>query len=184
MIDEMEMQSQFKKNKNQKKDRVNFEIVEYKPEFKTKYKDLNYEWLKKYFEIESSDEKILSNPDKEIIEKNGFIFFALFKGEAIGTCTLIRHDDVNCELSKMCVTEQYQGKGAGEQLIDEAISKACQLGTEKIFLCTNRKLNAAFNLYRKKGFQVIRDPIPLHSPYKRESIFMCLNVHDVFEEDE
>lgn len=180
----MKIQSQFKKNKNQKKVRVNFEIVEYRPEFKTKYKDLNYEWLKKYFEIESSDEKILCNPDKEIIEKNGFIFFALFNGEVIGTCTLVKHDDVNCELSKMCVTEQYQGKGAGEQLIDEAISKACQLGTEKIFLSTNRKLSAAFNLYQKKGFKIIGDAISLHSPYKRESICMCLNIHEVFEEDQ
>jgi len=180
----MKKQRYLKNKQRSKKNQITVEIVEYKPEYKIHYKNLNYEWLEKYFEIESIDEKILSNPEKEIIEKNGFIFFALFKGEAIGTCTLIRHDDVNCELSKMCVTEQYQGKGAGEQLIDEAISKACQLGTEKIFLCTNRKLTAAFNLYRKKGFKVIRGPIPLHSPYKRESIYMCFNVHDVSEEDQ
>jgi len=171
------MQSQFKKNKNLKKNHINFEIVEYKPEYKIKYKDLNYEWLKKYFEIESSDEKILSNPEKEIIDKNGFIIFALFKGEVIGTCTLLRHDDSNYELSKMCVTETYQRKGAGEMLINEAISKAYHLGIEKIFLCTNRRLSAALNLYRKKGFKIIRCPLEVNSNYKRESICMCFNLN-------
>jgi N-acetylglutamate synthase-like GNAT family acetyltransferase len=171
------MQSHFKKKQTSKKNHINFEIVEYKPEYKIKYKDLNYEWLNKYFEIESSDEKILSNPEKEIIDKNGFIFFALFKDKVIGTCTLIRHDDANYELSKMCVTEKYQRKGAGEKLINEAISKAYQLGIEKIFLYTNRRLTDAFNLYRKKGFKIISNPLALTSNYKRESIYMCFNLN-------
>jgi GNAT superfamily N-acetyltransferase len=176
------MKKQNHLKKFSKKNHVHFEIVEYKPEYKIKYKDLNYEWLKKYFEIESSDEKILSNPEKEIIDKNGFIFFALFENEIIGTCTLIRHDDVNYELSKMCVTEKYQRKGAGEKLIDEVISKAYQLGLKKIFLSTNRRLTAAFNLYTKKGFKIIGTPLVGNSNYKRESINMCFNL--IYNNDE
>jgi len=179
----MKMQSHFKKKQKSKKNHINLEIVEYKPEYKIKYKDLNYEWLKKYFEIESSDEKILSNPEKEIIDKNGFIFFALFEGNVIGTCTLIRHDDANYELSKMCVTEKYQRKGVGEKLIDEAILKAYQLGIEKIFLSTNRRLVAAFNLYRKKGFKIISNPLALNSNYKRESIYMCVNLNYNYDKE-
>jgi GNAT superfamily N-acetyltransferase len=173
----MKLQSQIKKN------HTDFEIVEYKPEYKIKYRELNYEWLSKYFEIESSDEKILSNPQTEIIEKNGFIFFALYHGEVIGTCTLIKHDDKTYELSKMCVTEHYQRKGAGEKLLNEAISKTYKLGIEKIILSTNRKLTAAFNLYRKKGFKIMSNPFPISSHYKRESIAMCFNLnHDPEEE--
>jgi len=179
----MKMQSQCKKNKNLKKNHTDFEIVEYKPEYKIKYRDLNYEWLNKYFEIESSDKKILSNPEKEIIDKNGFIFFALYKDEVIGTCTLIKHDDANYELSKMCVTEKYQRKGAGEKLINGAISKAYQLGIEKIFLSTNRSLTAAFNLYRKKGFKIMSNPLALNSNYKRESIYMCFDLNYNYEEE-
>ncbi len=177
MTDEMKLQSQLKKNHS------DFEIIEYKPEYKIKYRDLNYEWLNKYFEIESSDETLLSDPEKEIIDKNGFIFFALFKGEAIGTCTLIKHDDKTFELSKMCVTEQYQRKGAGEKLLNEAISKAYKLGIEKIFLSTNKKLTAAFNLYRKKGFKIANNPFVLNSPYKRESISMCFNLINDYDEE-
>jgi N-acetylglutamate synthase-like GNAT family acetyltransferase len=159
---------QNKSNKNH----MNFQIVEYKPEYKTKYKDLNYEWLKKNFKIESSDEKILSDPENEIIDKNGFIFFALFKDEVIGTCTLIRHDDETYELSKLSVTEKYKRKGAGEKLIDTAILKARRLGIKKIFLYTNKKLTAALNLYNKKGFKIISNPEKLTSNYERESIYM------------
>jgi N-acetylglutamate synthase-like GNAT family acetyltransferase len=177
MLDEKKLQSPLKKN------HTDFEIVEYKPDYKIKYRDLNYEWLNKYFEIEFSDEIILSNPETEIIDKNGYIFFALFKGEAIGTCTLIKRDDKTYELSKMCVTEQYQRKGAGEKLLNEAISKAYKLGIEKIFLSTNRRLTAAFNLYRKKGFKIMNDPFELNSSYKRESISMCFNLNYDYAEE-
>jgi len=162
---------------------MNQEIVEYKPEYKKNFKDLNYEWLNKYFEVESSDEKILSNPETEIIDKNGFIFFALCEDKVIGTCTLIRHDDANYELSKLCVTEKYQRKGIGEKLIDRAISKACQVGSEKIFLSTNRKLIAAYNLYKKKGFTIIKNPYAVSSNYKRESIYMYLNLNHTSDEE-
>ena len=174
----MKKKNHLKNKQEAKKNQITIEIVEYKPEYKIHYKNLNYEWLEKYFEIEFTDEKILSNPEKEIIEKNGFIFFALLEDNVIGTCTLMKHDNANYELSKMCVTEKYQGKGVGEKLIDKVISKASQLGVEKIVLSTNSKLTAAFTLYKKKGFQIIESPLALDFNYKRESIYMCLNLND------
>jgi hypothetical protein len=60
--------------KQQSREYRNVKIVEYIPEFNTCYRELNYEWLKKNFE-ETKDEKIPSDPQKQIIEKNGFIFF-------------------------------------------------------------------------------------------------------------
>ena len=177
LVYEMKKQRHLKNKQRLKKNQITVEIVEYKPEYKIHYKNLNYEWLEKYFEIESTDEKILSNPEKEIIEKNGFIFFALLEDNVIGTCTLMKHDKAHYELSKMCVTEKYQGKGVGEKLIDKVISKASQLGVEQIVLCTNSKLTAAFSLYKKKGFQIIENPLVLNSNYKRESIYMCLNLN-------
>jgi GNAT superfamily N-acetyltransferase len=161
-----------------------FEITAYKPEYKRKYRELNHEWLQKYFDIEPSDEKMLSNPEKEIIEKKGFIFFALSNGEVIGTCTLIRQDDENYELSKMCVTEPYQGKGIGERLINEAIAKAYQLGLDHLYLSTSRRLTAAIRLYQKKGFKIITTPPPTNSSYKRESIHMCFTLNYPHENNE
>jgi N-acetylglutamate synthase-like GNAT family acetyltransferase len=179
----MKRQWALKNKQKSKKNQITVEIVEYKPEYKTHYKDLNCEWLQKYFEIESTDEKILSDPEKEILEKNGFIFFALVEDKVIGTCTLMKHDHATYELSKMCVTEKYQGKGVGEKLIDKVISKASQLSVEKIVLATNSRLTAAFTLYTKKGFTIIKNPLALNSIYKRKSIYMCLNLNDDHESE-
>lgn len=182
--DDMKQQYEGSEQNSSKENHMKFKIVEYKPEYKQHYKELNYEWIGKYFEIESSDEKLLSNPETEILEKHGFIFFALYNNEVVGTCTLIRHDDALYELSKMCVTEKYQRKGVGEQLINEAISKAYQLGIDTIFLITNRKLIAAFNLYRKKGFKIINKPQEQNSNYKRESIYMSFHLNYDTDEEE
>jgi N-acetylglutamate synthase-like GNAT family acetyltransferase len=84
----------------------------------------------------------------------------------------------------MCVTEKYQRKGAGEKLINKAISKAYQLGIEKIFLSTNKRLTAAFNLYKKKGFQIISNPSTFKSLYERESIHMCFNLNHTYEKEQ
>ena len=48
------------------------------------------------------------------------------------------------------------------------------MGSKKIFLTTNKKLIAAYNLYRKKGFTITKNPYALTSNYKRESIYMHL----------
>ena len=55
----------------------NIDIVEYNSKYRLKYKYLNYEWLTKYFEVEPNDEKMLSNPEEEVLNKGGHIFFAL-----------------------------------------------------------------------------------------------------------
>jgi putative acetyltransferase len=93
----------------------------------------------------------------------------------------MKHDYATYELSKMCVTEKYQGKGVGGKLIDRVISKASRLGVEKIVLSTNSRLTAAFTLHTKKGFTIIENPLTLNSTYKRESIYMCLNLNDDHE---
>ena len=90
----------------------------------------------------------------------------------------MKYDKERYELSKLCVTKKYQGKGAGERLIDKAILKATQLGAEKLVLSTNQILTAAYSLYTKKGFQSMKNPLTLHSNYNRESIYMCLNLND------
>jgi len=151
-------------------------IVPYIPAFKARYKTLNSEWLTKYFEIEDIDERLLADPEQEILKKGGYIFFACVDGEAVGTCTLLQHGQGSFELSKMCVTEAFQGMGIGEQLVDEAIAKACEMDAARLVLFTNEKLQAAVALYKKKGFKIINPSMMLVSGYKRESLCMCLDL--------
>ena len=45
----------------------NIEIIAFEPSLAKEFKDLNIAWLKKYFEVEPADEKVLNDPQKEII---------------------------------------------------------------------------------------------------------------------
>ncbi len=132
------------------------EIVDFSPELKEYFRTLNTEWLEKYFSVEEKDQKILMNPESEIIRRGGFIFFARLDGELVGTGALVKVDDETFELAKMAVTERAQGKQAGKRLTDALIQKARTEGAKRILLKTDNKLWAAVNLYRAKGFKVTK----------------------------
>jgi len=129
------------------------QIIDYTDEASSFIRDLNYEWLQKYFEVEPNDELQLNNPRKEIIDKGGRIYYATFDGGIVGTATLIHISPGIYELGKMAVTERMQGKGIARKLLEHCLSKARELKAEKIILYSNTKLKPAINLYRKFGFE-------------------------------
>ena len=53
----------------------NIQIIPYRKELKEFVKTLNEEWLRKYFKVEETDRIQLSDPKKEILDKDGKIFF-------------------------------------------------------------------------------------------------------------
>ncbi len=69
---------------------MTLEIIPFKPEYSQDFYNLNTEWLEKYFYVEPYDEKVLSNPQKYIIETGGYIFFIKNETKIIGTIALIR----------------------------------------------------------------------------------------------
>ena len=128
------------------------EIVNYTEETKEYVKTLNYEWLEKYFVVEPNDVIQLTDPQKEIIEKDGHIFYAKHNGEIVGTASLLKLDDGIYELGKMAVTEGAQGLGIGKILIEHCIKIARQMGIPRLVLYSNTKLKPAIHLYQKYGF--------------------------------
>ena len=56
---------------------MEFEIVNFKPEYSHAFKSLNLEWIEKYFVPEKIDLKVLNDPENEILKKPGFILFAI-----------------------------------------------------------------------------------------------------------
>lgn len=149
-------------------------IISYRKKYKTDFRKLNEEWLKKYFTIEDEDKRQLSNPEKEIIKKGGEVFFALLDNEIVGTCAMIKVDISTFELIKMAVTEKAQGKQVGKKLMLTSIGYAVEKGANKIELSTSSKLTSAISLYQSVGFKRIRKSVP--SAYKREIFMMELDL--------
>ena len=128
------------------------EIVDYTEDKKEYIKTLNVEWLQKYATVEPHDIVQLSDPQAEIIDKGGLIFYAKVQDEIIGTATLMKKDAVTYELSKMGVTDAYQGQGIGNKLMEHCIAKATELQAQKLILFSHTKLGPAIHLYKKYGF--------------------------------
>jgi len=152
------------------------EIVEYQPHYARYFRDLNYEWLEKYFEVEPYDRIVLNDPQKQIIKLGGYVFFARVEAEVVGACALLKHTERKYELAKMGVTERFRGRGVGRRLTQAAIDKARALGAEKLVLATSRLLPAANHLYESLGFQYADMSVIGPLPYKRETIVMAMEL--------
>ncbi|HUP11417.1 MAG TPA: GNAT family N-acetyltransferase [Niastella sp.] len=151
------------------------QIVDYIPAYQQAFRQLNEEWISKYFKMEAADHKALDNPEKSIISKGGHILVALYNSEPLGVCALLKMDDpvYEYELAKMAVSPKAQGKNIGWLLGKAAIDKARSLGAKKLYLESNTILEPAINLYHKLGFQKV---IGHATPYERCNIQMELVV--------
>jgi DNA-binding MarR family transcriptional regulator/GNAT superfamily N-acetyltransferase len=146
-------------------------IVDYQPAYQQAFKDLNVEWISTYFTMEAADYKALDNPQGYILDNGGHIFVALYEGEPVGVCALLKMDDpeYDYELAKMAVSPRAQGKSIGWLLGNAIIEKARSLGAKKVYLESNTILKPAISLYHKLGF----NKVPGHSsPYERCNIQM------------
>ncbi|BFO65536.1 GNAT family N-acetyltransferase [Chryseobacterium sp. KCF3-3] len=148
-------------------------IIAYEPQYKEAFKALNEEWIKTFFVMEAGDYKLLDHPEEEILNKGGYIAFALLDGEVVGTCALVKTEGnpLTFELSKMAVSPKAQGKKLGYLLGNALVEKAKELKAEKVFLVTNSILVPAIKLYEKLGF--IHTPIG-HAEYDRADVRMEL----------
>jgi ribosomal protein S18 acetylase RimI-like enzyme len=145
------------------------EIIPFSQDLKEHIKVLNIAWLEKYFKVEEKDKITLSNPQEEIIDKGGLIFYARHNNEIIGTVSLLKTDDSTFELSKMAVSDKAQGLGVGNKLLEYCVNIAEEKGIKTLFLYSNTILLPAIHLYRKFGFV----EIPLEAGvYERADIKM------------
>jgi DNA-binding MarR family transcriptional regulator/N-acetylglutamate synthase-like GNAT family acetyltransferase len=159
-----------------KRESRDVQIVDYKPAYREAFRQLNEEWISKYFKMEEADHKALDNPQKNIIAKGGHIFVALYNNEPVGVCALLKMDDpvYEYELAKMAVSPKAQGKNIGWLLGKAVIEKAKSLGAKKLYLESNTKLQPAINLYHKLGFQKV---VGHATPYERCNIQMELVIN-------
>jgi len=149
----------------------NITFCKFDSKYAEDFKEINLEWIKKYFIVEPHDMEQLSNPQEYIIDGGGEVLFALEDDKVVGTCALIKTGDNEYELAKMGVSPNAQGKQIGYKLGMYTLETAKALGAKRIWLESNRRLTPALNLYSKLGFQEV--PVT-ETPYARADIRMEL----------
>ena len=149
---------------------VAVEIVEFAPELASAFRDLNVEWLDKYFRVEPIDDEMLRRPDEAILAGGGKILFAVRDDIAVGTAALKHHGDGVFELTKMAVTGSSQGAGIGRKLVLAAIDKYQEIGGRRLYLESHSSLTPALTPYESVGFEHASPPRP--SEYRRADVYM------------
>ena len=137
------------------------------------FQKLNEEWIARHFTIEDQDRRQLEDPVAAYIDPGGEILIAELVGQPIGCVALMPDGTGAYELSKMAISPQLRGQGAGRRLLSAAIDHAQALGARSLFLGSSRKLANAVHLYESFGFQHVA-PETIHMPYARADVFMRL----------
>lgn len=133
-------------------------LVDMDASTRDRFRTLNLAWLEKNFTLEPIDERVLGNPEQEIISKGGSVIMAIMDDEAVGTVAIKPLTEARWELMKLAVDPKHRGKGLGERLTREAMVRARKSGARTLYLETSRSLEPAVRLYKKLGFKEITRP--------------------------
>ncbi|MCX5633972.1 MAG: N-acetyltransferase [Phycisphaerae bacterium] len=95
--------------------------------------------------------------DKMLFRSKAYIFdnlqmfsVAEIDGQVVGCCALMVIWSDLAEIKSLAVAEEYQNKGIGKALVENAVEQARNLGVEKVFALT---LEPAF--FEKQGFNIV-----------------------------
>lgn len=127
--------------------------LNYKPELAPHFDRINRAWITAMFHLEKVDEAVIGNPQQNIIDNGGYIWFAEHPEFGIvGTCALMKKEEGIFELTKMGVVTEARGLKVGEGMLKHVLTKAPLIAFNNLFLLTNKKCEAAIHLYEKNGF--------------------------------
>ena len=140
----------------------------FEPGDEAAFRDINLEWIERYFAVEQKDREVLGNPQKYILDPGGAILVAMDDATPVGVVSLVVMENDTVELAKMGVRPQAQGKGAGRMLMSAAVEAARTMGAKRVYIETNSVLAPALKLYRDAGFQPLKELQP--SPYARADV--------------
>jgi ribosomal protein S18 acetylase RimI-like enzyme len=129
-------------------------ILPFTPERATYFDHLNRAWIEELFTIEPKDDALLKNPQAEIIDHGGEVWFAALGEEIVGACALIRESETVLEFSKLGVAPAARGQGVARALLRHCIARTRERGVPCLRIYTNSKLAPANALYLSEGFQL------------------------------
>lgn len=140
----------------------------FQPGDEAAFRDINLEWIERFFVVEAKDRDVLGDPHKYILDPGGAILLAVHGETPVGVVSLVMMGGGSVELAKMGVRPAAQGKGAGRMLVAAAIDEARKMGMRRVYIETNSVLAPALKLYRDAGFAPLKVREP--SPYARADV--------------
>ena len=152
-----------------RRENAKVEVVDYRPEHAAAFRQMNLDWITRYWDVEEADRLYLDHPAEKILDPGGAILMALYEGQVVGTVALIPMGSGRYELAKMAVDERARGKGIGWRLGLALLDRAREFGATSVYVESNTILEPAIDLYRKLGFQQVSGDA---SPYCRCNIQM------------
>src|SRR5580698_1853872 len=84
-------------------------IRQFQPGDAAAFRRLNEEWITRFFRVEPKEAPLLADPQTNILDPGGRIFFATAGARCVGCCALLRIRDKEFEVAKMAVEPSYQG---------------------------------------------------------------------------
>lgn len=154
------------------------EVVPYQEPLREHFARLNLQWIQQHFRVEEADRAAFADPHAAFVAGGGQVFFALHGGQVLGTCAVRKESEETYELCKMAVDPGSRGLGLGDVLMRAVIRFAQEKGALRVYLVSNTKLAPAIRLYRKHGFQTVRQgrEVGQEAGYERADIEMVLTL--------
>lgn len=152
------------------------DIRDFEPRDAAAFKALNEAWITRHFALEPSDERVLGDPEGEVIAKGGVVLIGVEGEEPVACVALVALEDGGFEIAKMAVAESRRGTGLGAALMTACIARARALGAPRLYLESNLALKPAIGLYERFGFRHLPPEERLPSPYSRVGAWMELKL--------
>jgi GNAT superfamily N-acetyltransferase len=155
------------------------EIIDYQTKYQPDFYRLNAAWIEPNFGLEQEDIDFLTNPQGEILNKGGVIFFAKLGEGIVGTCGLYKMDDETYEMIRTAVDENHRGLQIGKRLVEHAIAWCRENPSAKrlVLESSTKPVNArAVKMYEKLGFQHYQPKQEHRSALARADVWMFMDV--------
>jgi ribosomal protein S18 acetylase RimI-like enzyme len=151
---------------------LNVTILDFSPQFRDDFKRLNAEWMTANFGKNTDDH--LDRPET-IIENGGYILFAEYEGQIVGTCAILKESNKIFEIADMSVTPEFRGRNIGKLMLSEAIERVRKANAREVYVITSSKLTISLEMFKTYGFRETGFDAEM-SIYDATDIKMTLNL--------
>ncbi|MBA3870613.1 MAG: GNAT family N-acetyltransferase [Chloroflexota bacterium] len=132
--------------------------------------------IDQYFDAKDFEAELAGLPGKYAPAKRGWLLLATYDGQAAGCVALREIDTQRCEMKRMFVYPEFQGKKVGRGLAETLIGEAKSLGYSTMLLDTSYRQVEALSLYASMGFKKIDPYYELPPELTNWLVFMQLSL--------